>query len=475
MKDNKKIVIVGAGTAGYVTALILKAKFEKTIDITVIKSKDIGIVGVGEGSTEHWKEFLKYTKIKPELMIKECGATFKSGIMFQGWGTKNYLHNVNAEYQYYHGQENLAYLKLMIDDKLLTNKESLNNFISKETVPNQYHFDTFKLNKFLEKTSKERDINIIDDVIEKVVISTKGITSIQSKDKKYTADLFIDCTGFKKVLIKGLRAKWKSYKKYLKVNSAFTFQTPDEENYNLWTLAKAMKFGWRFKIPVQGRHGNGYIFCDKYTNTEKGKLEVEKELGHKITIGKEFKFDPGRLEKVWIKNCVAIGLSANFVEPLEATSIGTSINQAFLLIHNLSNVNQYVRDQYNKQVAGIMDNIRDFIYLHYLSWNRHNWFWKNFTYQNAPPSLTKLLNLWRRRLPIEDDIGGSHYKLFYARNFSHVLYGIDFFYKESLLKQYEDLPFAPKNATEEYLKKVGSSKYDYVTHKQYIEQIKDLI
>ena len=336
MKKIKNIVIVGAGTAGYVTALILKAKFEETIDITIIKSKDIGIVGVGEGTTEHWTEFLKYTKIKSELMIKECGATFKAGIMVQGWGTKNYLHNVNGDYGYYSGQENLSYLKSMIDDKLLTNKGSLDNLISKETVPRGYHFDTFKLNKFLEKTSNERNIKLIDDVIEKVVISTKGITSIQSKDKEYRADLFIDCTGFKKVLIKGLKAKWKSYKKYLKVNSAFTFQTPEEDTYNLWTLAKAMKFGWRFKIPVQGRHGNGYIFCDKYTNTEKGKLEVEKELGHKITIGREFKFDPGRLDKVWIKNCVAIGLSANFVEPLEATSIGTSIQQAFLLVHNLS-------------------------------------------------------------------------------------------------------------------------------------------
>ena len=472
MKKIKNIVIVGAGTAGYVTALILKAKFEETIDITIIKSKDIGIVGVGEGTTEHWTEFLTYTKIKSELMIKECGATFKAGIMFQGWGTKNYLHNVNGDYGYYSGQENLSYLKSMIDDKLLTNKGSLDNLISKETVPRGYHFDTFKLNKFLEKTSKERNIKLIDDVIEKVVISTKGITSIQSKDKEYRADLFIDCTGFKKVLIKGLKAKWKSYKKYLKVNSAFTFQTPEEDTYNLWTLAKAMKFGWRFKIPVQGRHGNGYIFCDKYTNTEKGKLEVEKELGHKITIGREFKFDPGHLDKVWIKNCVAIGLSANFVEPLEATSIGTSIQQAFLLVHNLSNVNQYVRDQYNKQVVSIMDNIRDFIYLHYLNGNRHNWFWKNFTYQNAPPSLRKLLNLWHRRLPIEDDIEGSHYKLFFARNFIHVLYGIDFFYKESLLKQYENLPPAPKFATEEFLKRLNNYKYDYVAHKQYIEQIK---
>ena len=301
----------------------------------------------------------------------------------------------------------------------------------------------------------------------------KGITFIESDTQKYEADFFIDCTGFKRLLINKLGAKWISYKKYLKVNSAITFQTPDEENYNCWTLAKAMKFGWRFKIPVQGRHGNGYIFSDKYTTPEKAKLEIEKELGYKINIGKHIKFDPGRLDKVWIKNCVAIGLSANFVEPLEATSIGTSIQQSFLLMHNLNDPVGSVREQYNTQVKSIMENIRDFIYLHYLRWNQHNWFWKNYTYENAPLNIKKMIGLWKRRLPIDDDMKTSNYSLFWACNFIQVLNGLGFYdYNNSIKKQYNLIPTKTKNEIENYFKKINNILI-YKKHKEIINERKN--
>ncbi len=288
-------------------------------------------------------------------MVKECGATYKFGIMFEGWGDKKYLHSLVTEWDITEGQEHITFLNLIANNKKLNPDFLYKNILPVDINCKQFHFDTHKLNVFLEKTCGERDIKIIDDIISNVNLNVnKGITFIESDTQKYEADFFIDCTGFKRLLINKLGAKWISYKKYLKVNSAITFQTPDEENYNCWTLAKAMKFGWRFKIPVQGRHGNGYIFSDKYTTPEKAKLEIEKELGYKINIGKHIKFDPGRLDKVWIKNCVAIGLSANFVEPLEATSIGTSIQQSFLLMHNLSDPVGSVREQYNTQVKSIM-------------------------------------------------------------------------------------------------------------------------
>lgn len=470
-----EIIVLGGGTAGYVTALILKEKYREKVNIKIIKSKDIGIIGVGEGTTEHWDDFLKFININPDLMIKECGATYKSGIMFKGWGEKDYLHSIDEQYDIFKGQENIGCLNLIHQKGDLYHGSIPESMLPAANARmRQFHFDTFKLNTFLQKTATQKNIEVIDDIIENVHTGNKGIAFLKSKTKTYTADMYIDCTGFKRLLIGKLGAKWKSYKKYLKVNAAFTFQTPDEDNYNLWTLAKAMKFGWRFKIPIQGRHGNGYIFCDKYTDVETAKVEVEKELGHEITVAKNFKFDPGCLDKVWIKNCVAVGLSANFVEPLEATSIGTSIQQAYLLMHNLSCPSEAVRKQYNEQVQSIMENIRDFIYLHYLRWNRHNWFWKNFTEMNAPPSLRKMLNVWRRRLPINDDVKGSDYNLFWARNYLQVLYGMGMYdYNKDIEKQYDFMPNTYKSMGDHYYKYILPKSFaNLITHKEYIEKMK---
>ena len=466
-----EIIIVGGGTAGFVTALILKEKYREYINIKVIKSKDIGIIGVGEGSTEHWNEFINFVNIHPDEMIKECGATFKFGIMFEDWGNKNYLHSIDTDYEIKRGQENCSYIKIALENENFASNLINKNVLSSGLFPNQYHFDTFKLNKFLEKKCLERRISIIDDIIEKISIDKKGIQKIESKKNKYKADLYVDCTGFKRVLINELGAKWISYNKHLKLNSAITFQTKDEDNYNLWTLAKAMKNGWRFKIPVQGRHGNGYIYSDKHTTEKEAQKEIEKELGYKITIAKNIKFDPGRLEKVWIKNCVAIGLSANFVEPLEATSIGTSIQQAYLLMHNL-NYNDEVIKYYNKSVENIMENIRDFIFLHYLCNRKDTKFWKDISKIDIPETLKDKLNLWKHRFPIDEDLQGSNYKLFWARNFIQVLNGINFFNKNNLKKQYNLVPDLLKIHIKQSLDKINNyyKVVETKSHKDFINE-----
>tara|TARA_R100001244_G_scaffold105562_2_gene78314 strand:+ start:1406 stop:2878 length:1473 start_codon:yes stop_codon:yes gene_type:complete len=437
---RKNIVIVGAGTAGYITALILKTKFQEKINITIVKSKDVGIIGVGEGSTEHWTDFLNFMGIEPFEMIRRCGATYKAGVYFKDWTKKDYIHSVDDTFVHRMGQELISYVKLIKDKRNLfldTLFKSKINKINNSCYPNQFHFDTFKLNSFLNKRAKKCKIKIVDDLIDEVVLKKSGeIHYIKSNKNKYTGDLFIDCTGFKRILINKLGGKWHSYKDYLKVNSAITFQTPEEDNYDLWTTAKAMKYGWRFKIPVQGRSGNGYIFSDEYTDTDEAHKELEKDLGHKIKIIKDLKFDPGRLENVWIKNCVAVGLSANFVEPLEATSIGTSIQQAYLLMHNIVNVDESVITRYNKQVITIMDNVRDFVFLHYLCGRKDTEFWRDVNKIKPPLSLDNNLKLWKNRVPINDDIDGTVYKLFWAPNFSQVLYGLNYFDIKKIKNQF---------------------------------------
>jgi tryptophan halogenase len=485
MKTIKSITIVGGGTAGYVTALILKQKFGNNIDIKLIYSSKIGIVGVGEGSTEHWADFLKFIGITHAEVIKECDATIKCGIMFEGWGSQNYLHNVAPPFDQSWGQTRVGYLKLIsegakpfdiVQAEMLENKIPKHHAVNRTSPVNQYHFNTFKLNEFLTKKAKERGIEVIDDDILDITLNTSGeIEKLISEKTSYKSDFYIDSTGFKKLLISKLGGKWQSYGKYLKLKSAIVFPTGDTENYNTYTTAKAMKCGWRFNIPVFGRHGNGYIFDSDYITADQAKQELELELGKEINIGKHITFDPGALETPWIKNCLAIGLAANFIEPLEASSIGSSIQQAYLLMHNLPNYNDATIKFMNKQINSITDNIRDFVCLHYMTDRKDTAFWKDLKSIAVPDSLAEKLEIWKSRLPIEEDFtNNSKYIMFYERNFIMVMHGLGLLNQDSVKKEYSVVNTDYKNIINDFIDKerIRYKNEIFLTHKQYLEIIR---
>ena len=435
-----KLCIVGGGTSGLVSALILKCKFPK-LNIEVIRSEKLGIIGVGEGSTEHWKEFCDFVGITLKDLLLYTGATFKYGIMFEGWNKKTYFHNVrNTIHSIKYGQYMAGYAYAITNDlksKQYTNTHCFDNKINPDNLTRQYHFNTFKLNEFLLKKCVEKNINIINDEIVKINIKKETIQSIESKKKRYKADFFIDSTGFKKLLISKLGAKWISYQKYLPMNEAIAFPTPDPDEYTPYTLSKAMSSGWLWRIPTQGRCGNGYVFNNKYIDAEQAKKECEKYLGHKIEIGKNIKFEAGALDRAWIGNCVAIGLSSSFIEPLEASSIGTSINKAFLLMHLIINYQETDIELYNTRFKFIVENIRDFVLLHYLTGKKDSKFWKEFK-PNLPESLSKSLKKWKHRLPIEEDFPGG-YNLFSGVNFAILLKELNLVDKKSIKKEYDML------------------------------------
>jgi tryptophan halogenase len=277
-------------------------------------------------------------------------------------------------------------------------------------------------------------------------------------------------------LISKLGAKWQSYSKFLKANSAIAFQTPDTDNYNIWTLAKTMKAGWLFRLPVWGRHGNGYIFNSDYISEEEAKIEVEKYFGHNIEINKTFKFDPGALDKVWIKNCCAIGLSASFVEPMEASSIGTSIQQSFLLMHRLANYDDLTIERYNKSVNTILDNIRDFVALHYITNKKDTEFWKDVAKMPIPDTLADRLEIWKHKLPIGEDFNSqSDYSLFKEHNFTMVLHGLGLFNSDSIKKEYNALESSVHTHADKLLTNIRhyETNMPAVTHKEYIKQIRE--
>lgn len=486
--DVKKVAVVGGGTAGFVAALILKRTYP-TLTVDVIRSKKIGTIGVGEGSTEHWSVFMDYVGIQTAELINECDSTFKTGIMFEDWATKPYLQSVHDPFVADQLGVPIAYAKLIgenVDPRDLTgdylwdNMTPFNKFMEErpnDTGVSQYHFNTKKLNDFLTRKAEEMGCTVVDDEITDVVVSEwNKIESISSEKEKYEYDFYVDCTGFAKLLIGQLGAQWQSYSKYLKMKEAIVFPTPEEDEIPLWTLAKAMNAGWLFRIPVQGRKGNGYIFDSDFITAEEAQREAESYLGHGVEVAKNIKFDPGALDRPWISNVCAIGLSASFVEPLEASSIGTSINQSFLLAQRIVNYNQESIDRYNAEVGAIMDNIRDFIALHYITDRRDTPFWQEVATTPLPESLEKNLRMWKTRMPTTDDMTSYTRKvLFNEYNYAIVMHGLGLFDNAKILQQYEMMPEGAKQHVESSIQhKLNFDRTKTIPHKLMLQLLRRL-
>jgi len=462
-----KIVVVGAGTAGLIAAITIKNRFEN-FQVDVIKSDKIGIIGVGEGSTEHWKSFCSFNNISLKELIKETDATLKYGIMFEGWTDKNYFHNVDTDLLNLKlGQYLAGYgfcVKNNLDSKKYTYPFCWDNKISLDNLSNQFHFNTLKLNNFLIKKCKQVGINFFEDEI-KEVFATNKIHYLKGK-KDYKYDFYIDCTGFKKKLISKLGATWVSYKEYLPMNEAIAFPTEDTDEYTPYTLAKAMSSGWMWRIPTNGRWGNGYVYDNNYLNCEEAKKECESYLGKNINVAKNIKFEAGSLNKAWINNCVAIGLSSSFIEPLEASSIGTSIQQTFLLIHLISNYSQKDIDLYNKKFSSIIENIRDFVLLHYICNKKDSKFWKEFK-PKIPSSLNDILEKSKNRLLIKEDFS-NEYLLFTEENFTIVLKELNLIDLKKINYEYNNLSKHLKTLTEKYVMNILNKNHNIISHKKFL-------
>jgi tryptophan halogenase len=236
-----------------------------------------------------------------------------------------------------------------------------------------------------------------------------------------------------------------------------------------------MDYGWMFQIPTYGRQGNGYIFDSDYITVDQAKDEVEKVLNKKIEIAKHIKFDPGCIDRPWINNCVAIGLSANFVEPLEATSIGTSIQQIFLLMHLLPNYDNKTIENYNYQVEKIMENIRDFIILHYITKKENTIFWKDVKKIEIPNSLKNKLQKWKKRLPIKEDFLSSNYLLFSESNWTHILYGLKLLNTNEIKKNHNFINETNLKFCKESLNNFKNNfNVKTIKHKEYLNYIRNL-
>ena len=389
------ICVLGGGTSGLIASLMLKKSWPD-VKITMIESSKFGIVGVGEGSTEHWKKFLEHVGITVPDLVRETGATFKMGIKFTNWhgdGT-HYFHSLAEQFGGVGSTNGIpfTFAKLVADnvDPLDTawwlsqesrHVEPLHDIIS------QYHFDTFKLNNFLHNVCRERGIEMVDTEIAEVVLDENGnvMHLIDVNGNKHGYEFFIDCSGFKRVISSKLGVNWVAKSDELPMNAALAFPTEYKEDIPSYTESTALGSGWVWRIPTQERFGNGYVFCDSFINETQAFDEVSNyyknnlDIQDTLEVGKKFKFKAGYVDKFWVKNCVTAGLASVFVEPLEASSIGTTIQQIFMLIPALyyyERNESTTADRYNKHITAIAENIVDFIQLHYFTQREDTEFWK---------------------------------------------------------------------------------------------------
>ncbi len=421
----RRICVVGGGTAGWLAAMMLGDSARRgghACEVTVIESSKIGTIGVGEGTTAVFRQMLQHFGQDEVEFIAATGATIKFGIRHRDWRRKGHSYDgpiddphrvagfdVNAldVYQVSQG-ESVGETHLF--QHLLNGNRSPFAMVNGRRVPvgpfhHAFHFDQALAGKWLR--SKAKAIATIDDQVQSVERNpeTGDITALALEGgARVEADLFVDCTGFRRALIGPMGSTWVSYRDTLPVNRAIPFwlDIPEGEEIEPCTLAWAQGAGWMWKIPTQGRYGCGYVFSDAHVTPDQAKAEIEGVLGHPVEVRNDIRIDAGRLDQQWSHNCVALGLSSSFLEPLEATSIHGTVVQLMLLSSILPNPDDRARAAFNAAAARQVDDFRDFIRLHYVSERRDTPFWQDVA-GSLPDRLADRLRLWQGNVPGPED------------------------------------------------------------------------
>lgn len=432
------IVIVGGGTAGWITAALVIKKFPHH-RITVLESSKIGIIGVGESTTGYFTEILLNDLagdfgIEHDEFIIETGASTKFGIKHKGWTSdidQHYFGVLEGSPTRYDTKDLVfAYACLQAKGKEHTmthtgniierNKSNLGPDMKFSKFGHAFHIDGVKSGKyFAKKCLAKNNVTHIDSEILQVEVKENGfIRSLElSNGEQLQGNFFIDCTGFSKVLINKLEDTWISYKKYLPVDTGMPFleQYQKDEYPTPYTTAWAQKNGWLWQTPLLDRRGNGYAFDSNFISNDQAQQEIESILGREITPIKFLKFDAGRKKSAWVNNCLAIGLSYGFLEPLEGTGIHANITQAKTFIDEYlgdtmeETVNSGSINLYNKRIGQLYDDTKDFINMHYMGGRTDSEFWKYVSSGATQTDFVRdLLETAKSRIPNWNDFIRCH-------------------------------------------------------------------
>jgi len=422
----KKIVILGGGTAGWMAAnLFVKKWSEEQVTVTLIESPDIGIIGVGEGSTPTLKRFFELIDVAEPEWMPRCNATYKVNIRFSGWspdsGLENYSHPFLSQVDTLTQKSfvvNCMTRRLGLDVHTRPDNFFINGVLAQQekgprtpenfpfVMDYGFHFDSGLLGEFLCELAVSRGVTHVQTKVVDVEQNADGDIAALLSDRgnRFDGDFFVDCTGFAGVLMqKALGVEFRDYKSNLFNDSAIVMPTPITKSFPAETVSYAMSNGWCWKIPLTNRYGNGYVYSSDFISDDDAETELRTFLGT-LDSGEEtrhLKMRVGQLDKHWQNNCLGLGLSQGFIEPLEATAlllVQISI-ELFIAEYEQGDFSAKHRGEFNQKVHARFEWVRDYIVAHYkLNTRQDSKYWQaNRENMELSDSLRHLLDVWYRR------------------------------------------------------------------------------
>jgi tryptophan halogenase len=419
------IVILGGGTAGWMTAAAMVKVFRPQIcNVRLIESDEIGTVGVGEATLPQVRDFNEFLGIGETEFMRATQATFKLGIDFRNWGQigDSYIHPFGIPGQAINGVPFFQYwlraaeagYDFNLEDfsfPIVAARELKFDFPSeddrsvKSTFAYAYQFDAVLYARFLRKWAEAHGLKRTEGKVVDVTLRPDDgyIQSLTLQSGEVVpGDLFIDCSGFRGLLIsQTLKMGWDDWTQWLPCDAAVAVPCERAGDFTPYTRATAQEAGWQWRIPLQHRTGNGYVFSTKFLSPDEASARLLERLdGPAQAEPRLIRFQGGRRKKSWYKNCVALGLASGFLEPLESTSIYlVQIASDYLMrLFPTPRMESQMADEYNRLVDIEYERIRDFLILHYHQTARDDTpFWRYVRDMEIPASLEEKLEMFRHR------------------------------------------------------------------------------
>ncbi|MFT7518248.1 MAG: tryptophan halogenase [Kiritimatiellia bacterium] len=411
-----QFVVIGGGTAGLITALMVRASLPSQ-PVTVVRSSAVGILGAGEGTTPHFvQQFLDRVGIPVSDVVRYAGATIKNAVRFTNWrgDGQTYYHpfddavTKDVDLALLHPERTADSTRLnftahcshagkvLFSPKPPWERDPSADRIRHLTSHGNFalHFNAKRLAEYLERVAIERGIEFIDGLVVDLHQNERGdVDRVHLEDGRVLpSDFIFDCSGTARLVIGKLYdVRWTSHKRSLPVDRAVTFTLPHKPGpMEPVTSSIALKAGWMWHIPTQRRNGCGYVYDSDCVNDDGARQELNERYPG-VELGRTLRFDAGYYERIWVNNCVAVGLSMGFLEPLEATSIWSTVMLVKELLHVYLPLNDdRARSDLNAFHRTLQERLLDFLYLHYITPRDDTVFWRTFQQRTRVPAGVKM-------------------------------------------------------------------------------------